>query len=242
MTGQAERSSRSQGRHSGRSMTSVARQVRVHRRLVRGHDLCGAMAGGAVPIDGMVVSMAAGAVSGLRRGSEADWGLVAFHAGDLAVRLMGKVHLSRPQAMTKDRHLDSHRSWIGELGFVVAGGAVARSGTLMMADLTPAGGLKCQRLPPGAKIVASEAGESAMTLVGEGVAGGGRCCEATPRWIVPGRRVTPTPRSAGLNEARRLLKGFSRVERKRRAHASTPSPHLLVAAGAVARVYPRRVG
>jgi hypothetical protein len=121
----------------------------------------------------MVVSMTAGTAGGLLGGSEADRRLVALHAGDFAVRLMGKVHLPRPQGMTGDRHLDGHPLGIGEFGFLVTDGAVTSGGTLVMADLTPTGRLERQRPPFGSEIVAGEAGESAMAFVGEGVAGGG---------------------------------------------------------------------
>jgi hypothetical protein len=123
----------------------------------------------------MVISMTAGTSGGLLGGREADRCLVALHAGDFAVLLMGKVHLPCPQGMTGDRHLDGHPLGIGELGFLVTDGAVTRGGTLVMANLAPAGGLERQRTPFRAEIVAGEAGESAMAFVGEGVAGGGRC-------------------------------------------------------------------
>jgi hypothetical protein len=174
-------------------MALVALQVRVHRRLVRSNNLCRTMAGGAIPADCMVLFMAAVTTGSVRRRREADRRLVALHAADLAVRIMIEVHLPRPQAMTEDRNLNGHRPGISELGFLVTNGAVTGGRTLVMADLTPAGRLKCQAPSLRAEIVAGEAGESAMALVGEGVAGGGRCCDASPRWIVRGRYVSPAP-------------------------------------------------
>ncbi|HET9465025.1 MAG TPA: hypothetical protein VFO71_05825, partial [Gemmatimonadales bacterium] len=90
-------------------------------------------------------------------------------AADLAMRVMIEVHLPRPQAMTEDCNLNGHRLGISELGFLVTDGAVTLGRPLVMADLTPAGRLECQAPSLRAEIVAGEAGESAMALVGEGV-------------------------------------------------------------------------
>ena len=195
MAGEAERARRSEGRHGCRSMASIAGQMRVNRWLVRSHDLSGTMAGGAVPVCGMMVVVAAGAIGGLGCGSKRDRRLVTLYTGDFPVRRVSETHLAHPWGVTKDRHLNCDVLRIGKLGFLVAGRALTRSGTLMMADLAPTRRLECQGPSLATKIVAGEAGEASMACVGKGVAGRGGKLGPLPGRILFGRNcpLSPSP-------------------------------------------------
>jgi len=229
-------------------MATAAGEVHVHQRLVRGQDLRGAMAGGAVPVCGVVVFMAAGTADSLRCRSEADRRLMALHAGDVLVGLMGKVYLPPPRLMTEHRHLNIHGFGTGELGILMADGAITRGGILVMADLAPAGWLEREGPPFGPEIVAGEAGKSFMAFMGEGVAGGdGHFDPILGRVVLRGGCPLPPAASrrdqaAGRLARRALLESPGRVERQRWAEAAPRAiPHRPVTAHAVARVDPGAV-
>jgi hypothetical protein len=154
-------------------MTLAAGPVGIHRRFVSRHDLLCSMTAGTFPVGCMVILVAGGTRGGVGSGSQAHRALVARYTGDFVVRSMRKAYFSSPRAVAGDGHLDGYRFGFGDLGILMAGGAVTHGGTLMMADLTATWDLERQRAALSAKIVAGEAGESAMTLVGEGVARGG---------------------------------------------------------------------
>ena len=208
MTGQAKRARGRERRNCRRGMASITGHMRIYRRLVRLHDLRRTMAGGAVPVRRMVIFVAAGAVSGLWSGRKGDRRLMTLYAGNLRVLRMSKVHLASPWCVAKDRHLNCHVLRIGELGPLVTFRALARGGTLMMADLAPTGHLKRQGSSLRTEIVAGEAGEASVAWMGEGVTRRDLDVRPPPGRILLGRGC-PLPAGASRCDqaVRRLARG-----------------------------------
>jgi hypothetical protein len=180
-------------------MAVSAAGVGIDRRCVSLDDLAGSVARRAVGLTGVVIVMAGDARFGSCFSLQRDGGSVTLGARDPHVSLVLEGHRARPRWVFGNSDLEFQGASGIQLACRVAGGAFRARWSLMMADLTTPGRLEGQPVAPRGGVVAGDAGELAMALVGEGVTGGGRCCNAAPRWIVRWRRVPLAPRSARVD-------------------------------------------
>jgi hypothetical protein len=169
MTGQAERTGWREPGDRGRLMTLVAPGMGGSWGLVRRGNVGRLMAAGAITICRMMVVVAADTSCDSWLRLEAHRRGVTLHAPELRMFAMLEADRAPPGWMFSHCHL--HRDLVGGLQLwpLMTCGAVASGRTLVMADLAATRRLEGQIAPSGTGAVTSDAGESAMAVMGEAV-------------------------------------------------------------------------
>jgi hypothetical protein len=171
MAGQAELAPRYQLSDGGLVVAFSAGRVGIDRRGVSLCDLRGSVASRAGGRAGVVIVVAGDARFGSCFRLQRDRGSVTLGARDPHVCRVLEGYRARPRWVCGNRDLECQGASGIQLACRVTGGAFRARWSLMMADLTTPGRLEGQPVAPRGGVVAGEAGELAMALVGEGVGG-----------------------------------------------------------------------
>jgi len=256
MAREAEGPGRLQGSHGRGGMALVTGAVRIDRRGVRFNDAFRPVTRCAVEACGVVVIVARGAGRHGFLGLEADRGDVALGAGDVRMRRVLEADRPIPWRLARNAHPDGGRVCRSDLPGLMTGGTVRFRRPLVVADLAATRWLEREVVRPRRRAVAGDAGEFAMSSMGEGVGEGGGLADRPPGWLLGKRFIaspagapwiyetmSPRPRCVGpwLYRQETLLQGPQGVERQGRFAPSIALAHRGVASRAVAGVHSGRV-